>query len=130
MRADRKGPTPLQGIVALGFVGAGTLHFAKTDAYVKIMPGYLPLHRELVLASGVAEIVGGAGVLAPRTRNLARWWLIALLVAVFPANIEMALHPERFRAIPPVLLWLRLPLQAGAVALVWRATGDGPSRAR
>ncbi len=114
--------SPLQGLVGLGFIAAGTLHFVSPGTYMRIMPSYLPLHREIVLASGAAEIAGGAGVLVPAARGVARWWLIALLVAVFPANVEMALHPDRFRGIPPLLLWLRLPLQAAFIGLVLRAT--------
>ncbi len=78
------------------------------------MPGYLPAHRELVYASGVAEIVGGAGVLHPKTRRAAGWWLIATLLAVFPANVEMAVHAERFKQFPRAALWARLPLAGRA----------------
>ena len=60
------------------------------------MPDYLPAHRELVYASGAAEMAGGAGLMVPRLRRLAGWWLIATLVAVFPANVWMAQHPERY----------------------------------
>ena len=66
-----------------------------------------------------AELAGGAGVLLPRTRRRAGWWLIATCVAIFPANVHMALHPERFAVIPEPLLWLRLPLQA----VLWRGPG-------
>ena len=66
------------------------------------MPAALPAKRELVYASGVAELVGGAGVLHPRTRRAAGWWLIATLVAIFPANVNMAVNAERFRGIPRV----------------------------
>ncbi len=82
------------------------------------MPDYLPAHREIVLASGVAEIVLGAGVVSPATRRLAGWGLIALLAAIFPANLHMALHPDRYDALPAALLWARLPLQG---ALMWWA---------
>jgi uncharacterized membrane protein len=85
------------------------------------MPDYLPAHRELVLASGAAEMAGGAGLLVNRTARPAGWWLIATLLAVFPANVHMALHPERYRRIPSWALWLRLPLQAAIIAQVWRA---------
>jgi uncharacterized membrane protein len=82
-----------------------------------------------VIASGVAEIVGGLAVIPPATRRpFARWWLIALLVAVFPANVHMAVNPEQVRGldldrVPRWSLWARLPLQAVAVLWVWRATG-------
>lgn len=86
------------------------------------MPGSLPAHRELVLASGAAEMLGGATALHPRTRTFARWWLIATLVGVFPANLHMALHPERYRKIPPWALWARLPLQGGFIVWAWKGT--------
>lgn len=103
------------------FVVLGTLHFTHTRVYESIMPGYLPAHRELVLVSGAAEIAGGAGVLVPQTRRLARWWLLALLVAVFPANVNMAVNEERY-PYPAWALWLRLPFQALFGGLVWRVT--------
>jgi uncharacterized membrane protein len=80
-------------------------------AYVAIMPDYLPAHKELVAASGVAEIAGGAALMHPRTRRLGAWWLIATLIAVFPANLHMALHPERYKRIPRGALYARLPVQ-------------------
>jgi uncharacterized membrane protein len=122
---ERSARPVLRRAVGLGFVGLGTLHFTHTRVYVGIMPPYLPAHRELVLISGAAEIAGGAGVLVPATRRHARWWLIALLVAVFPANVQMALHPEPY-GIPRWALWARLPFQAVFGALVWRATSARP----
>ncbi len=76
------------------------------------MPPYLPFHRELVYLSGAAEIAGSIGVIFASTRRGAGWWLIATLVAIFPANQHMALHPARYPGFPPILLWARLPLQA------------------
>ena len=104
------------------FVATGVLHFLKPHVYEAIVPRYLPAHRELVYASGVAEIAGGLGVLHPRTRRVAGWWLIATLVAVFPANVEMAVHAERFKQFPEPALWARLPLQAAMIAWVWKTT--------
>jgi uncharacterized membrane protein len=112
----------LQKAVGTAFVGAGTLHFTHTRTYEAIMPPYVPRHRDAVLVSGAAEIAGGIGVLVAPTRPLARWWLLALLVAVFPANLHMALNPKRYRGIPEPLLWARLPLQGVFAWLVWRAT--------
>ena len=88
------------------------------------MPPYVPRHREMVQISGVAEVVGGVSVLVPATRLHARRWLLALLVAVFPANVHMALNPRDYRSIPEPLLWARLPLQGVFGWLVWRATAD------
>ncbi len=100
---------------------AGSLHFLRPSTYEAIMPDYLPAHRELVYASGAAEIAGGLAMLHPRTQGFARWWLLATLAAVFPANLHMALHPERYRKIPPWSLWARLPLQLVFGLGVWRA---------
>ncbi len=101
------------------FVGAGTLHFTRTRWYEAIMPDYLPAHRALVYASGAAEIAGGAGLMVPAARRAAGWWLIATLVAIFPANVWMAQHPERYR-VPGgrAALYTRLPFQAVFIALV------------
>ena len=95
------------------FVFAGIMHFAIPRTYEAIVPRRLPARRALVYASGVAEIAGGVGVMHPRTRRAASWWSVATLVAVFPANVNMALSPERFE-VPggAIALWLRLPVQA------------------
>lgn len=117
-------PTVGQGLVAIGFVVAGVLHFTHTKRYEAIMPRSFPAHAESVYASGVAEIAGGLGVLLPATRRYAGWGLIALLVAVFPANVNMAVNPDEkgWRDIPDALLWLRLPLQPLIGYAVWRVT--------
>ena len=107
-------------VLGVTFLFAGAMHFVIPRQYVAIMPDYLPAHRELVYASGLAEMAGGAGVLAERTRRSAGWWLIATLVAVFPANVNMALHTDRFARIPPAALWARLPVQALFIRWVWR----------
>ena len=111
---------PVRGL-ALFYVVAGALHFLRPRVYEAIMPAALPAKRELVYASGLAEIAGGAAVLHARTRQAGGWWLIATLLAIFPANVSMALHPERFRGIPGWLLWARLPVQALLVAWAWTA---------
>ncbi len=105
-----------------GMLVAGINHFVSPGAYESIMPAYLPAQRELVYASGVAEAVPALMTLHPRTRRAGGWLLIATLVGVFPANVDMALHPENFEQIPAAALWARLPLQAGLVYLVWLAT--------
>ena len=106
-----------QRLLSVAFMTTGILHFLRPATYEQIMPDYLPAHRELVFASGVAEIAGGAGVLHSRTREAAAWWSVATLVAVFPANVHMALHPERYK-VPGgrAALYARLPLQALAIA--------------
>jgi len=77
------------------YIVAGVGHFIATRRYESIMPDYLPAHRELVLISGAAEIAGGAGLLVPQTRRTAAWGIVILLIAVMPANLWMAQHPER-----------------------------------
>ena len=103
-------------VFAALFIAAGILHFVKTEFYMRIMPPYLPYHRALVLLSGVFEVALGILLLVPRTSRLAAWGLIALLVAVFPANVFMAQHPEQFH-LSPTLLLLRLPLQG--LLILW-----------
>jgi uncharacterized membrane protein len=106
---------------------AGTLHFVRPRWYEAIMPDWVPAHRELVLASGVAEAAGGLALIAPDpgVRRAGAWWLVATLVAVFPANLHMALHPERYRRIPTAALWGRLPVQLGFIAWVLAAGRRG-----
>jgi uncharacterized membrane protein len=105
------------------WIFAGVMHFVVPRAYEAIMPTSLRRwKRELVIASGVAEIVGGLAAFPERTRRPARWWLLATLVAVYPANVHMALHPEEYERIPPAALWARLPLQGVFALLTWRGT--------
>jgi uncharacterized membrane protein len=107
------------------FVVSGALHFVWPRAYASIVPDRMPRHRALVYASGVAEIAGGAGLMAPHPRiaRLSSWWLVATLTAIFPANVHMAQHPERYPGIPGgrASLYARLPLQAVFAAWVLAA---------
>ncbi|MFC5847323.1 hypothetical protein [Deinococcus petrolearius] len=114
---------PTLGVLLLAalFVAAGTLHFVTPRFFDQIVPPGLPLTpRAATLISGAAEALGGLGLLHPRTRPAARWGLIALLVAVFPANVYMAQDPGRFH-VSPAVAWGRLPLQPLLIWLVWRA---------
>lgn len=111
-----------QRLLAAFWIAAGLNHFVNPRIYESIMPDYLPAHRELVLWSGAAELIGGLALIPQQTRRFARWWLLGVLAAVYPANIHMALHPERYERIPPLALWLRLPLQCLCALWVWRAT--------
>jgi uncharacterized membrane protein len=109
------------------FVIAGMLHFLRPRWYESIMPPWLPAPRQLVYASGAAEIAGGLGVLHPRTRPVASLWSIATLIAIFPANVHMALNPERYeRRVPGGRwgLWARLPVQVLFIAWAWAAGRD------
>ena len=98
-------------IPAIAFVFAGFNHFINSEFYLKIMPPVLPAPLFLVYLSGVFEIILGALLLISRFTRVAAWSLIALLIAVFPANIYMATNAERFQEFSPFALWLRLPLQ-------------------
>jgi len=113
-------------MLGLLFVAGGINHFANPDPYVAIMPPYLPAPLTLVYVSGVAELALGVLLLIPRFQRFAAWGLIALLIAVFPANIHMALHPELFPQIPPVALWIRLPLQGVLIAWAYWFTRRDP----
>jgi uncharacterized membrane protein len=113
--------------LALFFTTAGANHFVNPRNYEAIVPPALASRkREINVISGAAEIVGALAVLHPATRRPGRWWLLALLLAVFPANVHMAVSPERvpldLRKIPRWALWARLPLQPLAMLWVWRAT--------
>lgn len=113
--------TILRWVLAVFMVAAGTNHFVASDAYVAMVPSVLPAHLLLVQISGVAGIAGGIGLVLPPTRRLAAWGLIALFIAVFPANINMAVNhlPLGGRAIPAWALWARLPVQL--VLIGWAA---------
>jgi uncharacterized membrane protein len=120
----------LRVLAAVFFVGAGVNHFYNPKFYREIVPPGFPDPAMLVVVSGVCEIVGGIGLLIPRLRRGAGWGLIALLIAVFPANIYMAVSPER---IPDLhvsqwLLWIRLPLQVVLGGWVWFVALRGPAR--
>ena len=110
-------------LTAIFWVFAGTMHFVIPRQYEAIVPDAIAdRKREIVAISGLAEIAGGLAVLPARTRRGARWWLLATLVAVYPANIQMARHPERFPKIPVAALWARLPVQGLFAWMTWRGT--------
>ena len=116
---DRK-RSVLRWLAAVLFIVAGLNHFVNPTFYCSIIPPGLPNPALLVAISGVCEIAGGLALLVRRLRRLAGWGLIALLVAVFPANVYMAIHPDRVQGlnVPQWLLWVRLPLQAVLIAWV------------
>jgi uncharacterized membrane protein len=120
----------LKYLMAAFYVLAGMNHFLHPAVYLKIMPPYLPWHRLLVEASGVCEIALGLLLLVPRCTRWAAWGLIALLIAVFPANLHMAVHPELYPEIPAAALWARLPLQAVLIAWAWVYTRPKPPPSR
>ncbi|MEM6955247.1 MAG: DoxX family protein [Myxococcota bacterium] len=119
--------TLLRWVFGLAFIAAGINHFVNEDFYVAIMPPYLPWHEALVQLSGVIEILVGAAVLIPRLRPHSGWAAVATLLAVFPANVHMALHAEDFPDIPVYGLWVRLPLQL--VMIAWAIWATRPPHA-
>ena len=106
------------------FIAAGINHFVNTAIYVSIMPPYLPWHLELVYISGVAEIALGFLLLIQRYALWAGWGIIVLCVAVFPANLHMAMHAELYPSLPALALWLRLPAQGILIAWAWWVTHE------
>jgi uncharacterized membrane protein len=112
-----------QRLLTAFFVGAGVNHFVNPRPYERIVPPRLQDDAALLVQlSGVAELVGGLGVLSRRTRRPAGLWLIGVLVGVFPANVYMAQAHERFHRIPRWALYGRLPLQPLMMWWAWRAT--------
>lgn len=112
-------------LLAAFIVTAGILHFVTPAPFVKIVPDYLPAHLEIVYISGFFEILGGIGLLVPFVSQAAAWGLIALFIAVFPANINMAINNIDI-GIPlePWMLWARLPLQGVLIAWAWWLTRE------
>ena len=106
--------------LAIFFIYFGIDHFINPDFYLSIMPPSFPLHQEAVYISGLFEIIGGMGILIYRFRKIAGWGLFALLIAVYPANIYMAVTPSAFPNIPIFILYLRLGLQF--IFLYWAYT--------
>lgn len=116
-------PVRTRYALAAFWVFAGGMHFVIPRQYEAIMPPRLKRwKRELVIASGVAELAGGVAVLPERTRPAARWWLLATLLAVFPANVHMALNAEDFPKVPEAALWGRLPVQGLFGWFTWLGT--------
>lgn len=119
-----------RSLLSAFFAFTGTMHFLRPRFFEAIVPPTIEAQKQEVVAiSGAAEIAGAALVLPPATRRLGRWWLLALLVAVFPSNIHMAVNPEQIRGLdmrrfPRWALWARLPLQPLAMVWVWLATRD------
>ena len=106
------------------FIAAGINHFLNTATYLRIMPPYLPWHLELVYLSGIAESALGLLLLIRRYAVLAGWGLVALCIAVLPANVHMAMHANLYPAIPELALWLRLPAQGLLIAWAWCYTRE------
>lgn len=117
---------PLRYLMGLLYIGAGMTHFRAPNVYARIVPPQFPRPVALVYLSGIAEIVLGAGVLFQRTGRQSAWGIIALLLAVFPANVYMAtsglaaeMVPDRARSVAQLIAWIRLPLQAVLIRWAW-----------
>lgn len=119
----------LRVVLALAMVVVGILHFTAFEAFVAIIPSWLPAPALLVEISGVAEILGGVGLLVPRARLFAAYGLIALYIAVFPANVSMAIHHQSIGSAetPSWVLWARLPFQALFIAWAYWVRRDSPA---
>ena len=121
LTSGRTSPTWPQCLLGIFFMTTGILHFVVAQTFEDITPDYLPAHLALVLISGAAEFAGGLGLLVPKVRREAGIGLILLLIAVFPANIDMVVHAGE-HSIPEALLWARLPLQPLLIWWVYRAS--------
>jgi uncharacterized membrane protein len=128
MPAVASSPTPSPALrsrlrlgLAIFFIVAGLAHFVAPSIYATMMPPWLPAPRLMIYLSGLAEIFFGIGILITRTRRLAAWGLIALLIAIFPANLHVAFHPEAAAALSlsQLALFIRLPFQLLFIAWVW-----------
>ena len=116
-----------RAILAAAFLAAASLHFIATDAEERLVPDWLPARRALVYLTGVWEIAGAVGLLIPRTRRVAAWGLVALLVVVFPANVNHAVNNLQLGGILDSRLyqWLRLPFQPLLIwCVLWSASPD------
>ncbi|KZN23378.1 hypothetical protein A4G99_15330 [Haladaptatus sp. R4] len=127
---------PLLYVMGLFYTIAGVMHFVVPKVYARIVPPQFPKPVVLVYLSGIAEIVLGIGVMIRRTRRLSAWGIIALLVAVFPANVHMAMSGELPDAVPDwaeditrIGVWVRLPLQGALVLWAWWYTRETPETA-
>lgn len=110
------------GLMGIFYLGAGANHFLSTQTYLDVMPPYIPEPAAMVAISGVAEILGGIGVLVPRTRTFSAWGLVLMLMAFLPVHINMCLHPDHFPTVPLWAIWIRLPLQMPLIAWAWYYT--------
>lgn len=113
---------------------AGILHFLLPNVYARAVPPQFPTPLGLVYLSGVAEVVLGIGLLFRRTRRASAWGIIALLIAVFPANVYMATSglvveavPDSLAGVARIAAWARLPLQGVLVLWAWWYTSPGPN---
>ena len=114
-------------LMAAFYVFAGYRHFVAPEFYLRMMPPYIPWHEAMVFLSGVAEVALGVALLIPQLRVYAAWGVIALLIAVFPANVHMAVANVPFGDAPSWAAWARLPFQALFIAWAWWHTRTEPA---
>jgi len=116
----------LRIVLSLFMIFAGVMHFVRPRPFVRIVPAYLPYPLLLVYLSGAAELLFGAGLLFPATQRWSAWGLVALYIAVFPANLNMAMNGIGLDRVPPAawMLWLRLPLQLVLIGWAYWMTRD------
>ena len=122
-----RGKKVLLWLMGVFYIVAGLNHFINPDAYLPMMPPYLPWHGFLVWLSGVAEVVLGVGVLVPAVRSISAWGIIALLIAIFPANLHIALYNVPVfgaREGAGIFNWIRLPFQGLLILWAWWYTED------
>ena len=112
-------------LLAIFMITAGIMHFVNSAFFLKVMPPYLPLHKELVLVSGAFEVLLGVLLLVPRSSQMAAWGIVALLIAVFPANLYVFQHQDILPA-PPIVHLLRLPMQG--VFILWAYWHTRPAK--
>lgn len=109
-----------QILCCIFFITVGVLHFTSTETFTRIVPSFIPFPDWAVYITGVMEVAGGLLLYFPKTRRFASYFLIFLLIIVFPANINMAVNHIDFGKVPTFVLWARLPLQALLVYWVYR----------
>lgn len=114
-------------LLVVFFAGSGVNHFLNTDFYINIMPDYLPLHQELVLLSGVTEIVAALMLATPRIARWGAWFIIAHLVVFFTVHIHMIVHADRYSEVPVALLYLRIPIQFLMIGWAYWFTKGSPT---
>ena len=121
----------LKVLMAVFYLFSGVNHFRDTAFYLNIMPPYIPAHGAAVALSGVAEVLLGALLLWRRSRQLAAWGIIAMLIAFLPVHLHMLMHSSLYPEVPVLFLWLRFPMQAVLVLWAYWYTldVDRPARA-
>lgn len=112
-------------LMAVLYIAAGLNHFRDPEFYTNIMPPYLPWHLGLVYASGVAEVVLGLMLLWRKTRAIAAWGILAMLLVFYMVHLHMLMHSELFPEVPVALLWVRMFLQVVLIAWAWWYTREG-----